>query len=89
MAEDNGKITWYEAIKEALTDIKDDIREIKEAQKIQASKMNEICISIGTHDTKIQTAQSEIDKLRTNSRNWDAVIALLTVILGALGLTKS
>jgi len=89
MAEDNGKITWYEAIKESLSDIKDDLHEIKETQKAQAEKLNGLCVSIGQHETALKTNHDEIEKLRSSSRNWDAVIALLTVVLSALGFTKS
>jgi len=41
------------------------------------------------HEAAICTNKAEIDRLRASSNRWDAIIAVVMMILGALGLTKS
>lgn len=91
MAEENGKISWYDAIKESLSVIKDDIREIKDAQKIQAEKLNDLCVSIGQHETAIKTNHDEIEKLRAGTNLKESLIgagSFIALVLSALGINK-
>lgn len=90
-AEENGKISWYEAIKESLSDIRDDIREIKDVQKEQAKTLNQISIEVGTHGTAIDTNCKEIEKLRSATNIKESITGigtLIAMVLGAIGINK-
>lgn len=89
--EENGKISWYDAIKESLSDIRDDIREVKETQKEQAKVLSEIRVDLGKHGKAIDTSCAEIEKLRSATNIKETFLgagSLIAMILAAIGIKQ-
>ena len=89
MVEDNGKVPWYEVIRENMKDIKDDMKATRKMVADLDEKIDKLCIDVACHETTIANNKTEIDRLRASSNRWDAIITVVMVVLGALGLTKS